>query len=348
MSAQNSRIYSIQAGRGIAAIMVVIYHCYIIMKQPEYGGHYIFKTFSEFGLLGVNFFFVLSGFIILMAHKKDIGKNDAAAKYATKRAFRIYPVYWIWLLCYIIAGILGFGHPDFSNDLGSFLNAITLIWMFPQEGALPLKVAWTLFYEVQFYILFISFIYSRALGIIVFSIWSALILLDLMGVAKFGHISSAWNIHFLLGMLAYVMYERMKANYGVSALIIGISLLLSLVYYQIVQGNDMKNLRSDLLVIAAISFSFIVYAIASIEKQRSVRVASFWKLLGDASYSIYLIHSAAISATLIVIKKIGLMDYIPKEATFIALAISSTIAGLVCYLIVEKSIMANLGKFNKK
>ncbi|NBQ54213.1 MAG: acyltransferase, partial [Proteobacteria bacterium] len=46
---------------------------------------------------GVDFFFVLSGFIILHAHMDDIGRPARLGRYLWRRAVRVYPIYWICL-----------------------------------------------------------------------------------------------------------------------------------------------------------------------------------------------------------------------------------------------------------
>ncbi len=72
--------------RGLAALSVVVYHTYIILMEPQYGGHVLFAPVARHGVLGVSFFFVLSGFIISSAHWRDIGQPAAISRYAVRRA----------------------------------------------------------------------------------------------------------------------------------------------------------------------------------------------------------------------------------------------------------------------
>lgn len=89
----HARMDLIQVGRGIAAMMVVLFHLGGAMSAEKYFGDLTYIRLFRFGSAGVEFFFVLSGFIIMYAHQKDIGRPDALAYYARRRAVRIYPSY---------------------------------------------------------------------------------------------------------------------------------------------------------------------------------------------------------------------------------------------------------------
>ena len=87
------KITSLQVFRALAAIVVVLFHITIYaqekLKHALLGG-----TFS-FGHTGVDFFFVLSGFIIFYAHHDVFGDRSQLRTYAFKRFIRIFPIYWI-------------------------------------------------------------------------------------------------------------------------------------------------------------------------------------------------------------------------------------------------------------
>lgn len=100
---------TLQAGRGIAAISVAAYHLSITMGNPRYGGNAAFQAYTNAGDRGVDFFFVLSGFIILFAHIADIGHPEACGRYAYRRFARLFPIYWLYtaifvLLLFVVGG----------------------------------------------------------------------------------------------------------------------------------------------------------------------------------------------------------------------------------------------------
>ena len=72
---------SLQAGRAIAAILVVLYHLGGNIAKEKYFGIKMFSVPFSFGGSGVEFFFVLSGFIILAAHRDDIFKPHKFLNY---------------------------------------------------------------------------------------------------------------------------------------------------------------------------------------------------------------------------------------------------------------------------
>jgi peptidoglycan/LPS O-acetylase OafA/YrhL len=69
---------SLQACRAAAAILVVLYHTsHGIFRLPRYFEHKPFGPVFDFGFAGVDFFFVLSGFIMMHVHAADIGRPSA-------------------------------------------------------------------------------------------------------------------------------------------------------------------------------------------------------------------------------------------------------------------------------
>jgi exopolysaccharide production protein ExoZ len=85
----SNKIQSLQAFRGFAALAVLFYHC---AQRGDI--HSPFLQLPLMGYLGVDFFFVLSGFIIMYAHMRDPRTFTAVKTYLFKRITRIYPAYW--------------------------------------------------------------------------------------------------------------------------------------------------------------------------------------------------------------------------------------------------------------
>ncbi len=79
------KLWSIQAMRGVAALAVVALHVYVIYLRPDYGQVIAFAPILSKGWVGVNLFFVISGFIIMNAHAKDIGRPSRIPRYLWQR-----------------------------------------------------------------------------------------------------------------------------------------------------------------------------------------------------------------------------------------------------------------------
>lgn len=163
------KLQSIQALRGVAALLVVFFHARALemkgiaanglTEQPLIGG-----LFTN-GFAGVDLFFVISGFIMVFVTRDGLNGLKPAASFLFARVTRIYPVWWAFVGCmtiYMLAahGVSGqsegwqkaaFGHPMVPYLVKSFL-------LVPQEPFPVLNVGWTLIHEVYFYIVFALFL----------------------------------------------------------------------------------------------------------------------------------------------------------------------------------------------
>lgn len=138
--------------RFIAVVMILLYH----YDWPVFG-HAMQAVFHQL-YLGVNVFFVLSGFLIYYNYGKEAGLNKPfLKKYYTNRVARIIPLYYILVTFTFIVTYLG--QPDRAHLLSiyllnlSFLKGFSSWYMF--SGIYP---AWSLTPEMTFYVLF-PFIY---------------------------------------------------------------------------------------------------------------------------------------------------------------------------------------------
>jgi exopolysaccharide production protein ExoZ len=165
------RIKSLDAGRGIAALLVVQFH---ITCPFIDGGHQIHKDeflykIGHYGNLGVTFFFVLSGFLITLSaiglFRHNVGHG--IRKYCRARVRRIFPPYWACLALVLTMGLLSMFTQSYIGrftrgisllDPMMWLTNLTLSWLpFGQKELL--SVSWTLCYEVAFYLM-IALIYA--------------------------------------------------------------------------------------------------------------------------------------------------------------------------------------------
>jgi exopolysaccharide production protein ExoZ len=347
---KKSGLTSVQALRGLAALGVVLYHTSLIMRQPQYGSHSIWPETLEYGKLGVNLFFVLSGFIILKAHIGDAGQPSRLSKYLYRRVVRIYPVYWIFLTLYILAAAVHFGFPDFSWAPGSLLQAYTLLPLNADirlplhELILPLKVAWTLAYEIEFYLLFVIAIFSARLALIVASIWLVAILVQATQAPQpVNGLFSTWNLYFLAGMAVLWLSDRIPMSVGHGVLAGG--LILWCICPMIFSSRDMV-IVSKVSIAAYFVLAFALILLGSVTLERRGFVAPVvLQVLGDASYSIYLVHSAAISGVLIFARPLQLIARIGPYATYFLVFLIAVAAGVAAYFLIERPLLRSLRKF---
>ena len=107
---------SLQAGRAMASILLVLYHntCCVFDVRKYWSRNPTGRAFHFGGWASFDYFFVLSGFILLHVHNKDLGDRSSFRGYLWRRFTRIYPIYWI-----ILATLLGayFAFPTLGQVL---------------------------------------------------------------------------------------------------------------------------------------------------------------------------------------------------------------------------------------
>ena len=189
------KLAGIEAGRGIAAIGVVLCHVALILTKTSDAQTSV--GVFQIGRAGVDFFFVLSGFIIAYAHREDIGCPARLGHYLSRRLFRIMPTYWIALALTLMLG--GYTLPAFDMARAALL--------LPSSHGLPVIVAWTLQYELVFYVAFSFLIVCKKLGVSVLVLWLVWILASLWGQ------NSPWVPQFLFGPLNIEFFLGMGAAY---------------------------------------------------------------------------------------------------------------------------------------
>lgn len=289
-------IFSVQAARGIAAAMVVFYHAASMFALPKYGNMDVWAGWGNLGKHGVDFFFVLSGFIIYHVHREDIGQAKSLGVYAWKRAVRIYPIYWFFLALFLALNFVG-GSFRFTDPGSELATALTLVRFSSAQP--PLQVAWTLFHEIAFYALFAVLIVSKRAGIVVFSIWTAAIIVMHQLVATNSPTAltvmyDAINIDFLLGMGVAYIARPVSASAGRALFALGFAGFITTfaLWKQDWFGETFASVGYG--VAAAI----ILFSIVGMEIGGSLRTNALFKRMGDATFTIYLSHSIVLSILL--------------------------------------------------
>ena len=289
-SAGNSlseKLEILQVYRGIAALMVVIHH-----SVPSLGYYhdiqYDFLTFlASVGKYGVDFFFVLSGFIICYSNYSKATGSKAYSKYLTKRLLRVYiPYLPIGLAIYAAYWLIpSLSNSDRNTDL---FTSITLI----PVGTPALSVAWTLSFELLFYILFSLFFISKKTWEYFVGVWLISIVVVSYFIERsetgwfFDFLFSPYNLEFISGYLVCRLsfdfkYKPSTAFY-ILASAFGV-LFLVLKFYHI----DFFYFSTNITF--AVFASFLIYY--TVHQLNYIRFFAFFLLLGNISYSLYLVHN---------------------------------------------------------
>lgn len=346
---------SLQLCRALAALCVVLYHCSGNLAKPGYFGAAA-KPFEEWfwfgGDAGVAFFFVLSGFIIHHVHAKDLGHAEQLAPYVAKRLIRIYPTYLlVFMGVYAAAWLAPAMRDKLPTDLHVLLKALLLLPQDPQvvggTGAPVLVVAWSLQYELLFYLLFAAGIVStRALMLA-----SAVLAVCVAAGAMFGplqfplsYFSNYLIALFFMGMAASNAHQRQVLKRGARPLsAFAALLLLALAAWATAWREGYTKPVFDLAY--GLFSALLVLALVQLEEQahRPWRIGP-WAGLGDASYALYLMHFPLVA---LLCKASVLL--LPRTTTGAGVALVMTVACCVLAAVmfhraVEKPILQWLGR----
>ncbi len=302
------KLDSLQIGRGVAALLVVLVHLDAFVPL-SLGAAFADRWFVA-GFAGVDFFFVLSGFIIWHRHAADIGQPERLADYAWRRLVRIYPVYWIVTLVLLT---VYFFVPRFGlGDETSPHIIITSLLLIPTYRSPIIFSGWTLIHEMWFYLLFAGLIAVRGRWFRwLVGAWVAVTTAFALAVwppQLIAHdpwlklVCSPLNWEFALGCLAAWWLRRAVPSAGCCRVLftLGVSFLTA---YCVAMAVGLRFHAVRELICGLSSFLMVLGA-AGWElgaRIRSDGVAPTLPrglvFLGDASYAIYLLHGPVLSAT---------------------------------------------------
>ena len=135
-----NKIQNIQALRGIAVLSVVFFH--LLTIEQKYGGsRTILPDLFQFGLFGVDLFFVISGFVMVTVTRGKFQIPRQALRFIYHRVARIYPTYWVYSILVLIVFLL---QPSWvNNSLGNQVDILSSFLLFPSRNLPLVMVGWS-------------------------------------------------------------------------------------------------------------------------------------------------------------------------------------------------------------
>lgn len=290
------RLYALDAVRITAALVVVLYH-YVALGTAWglSGTQHLFpalRPLALYGWLGVEIFFIVSGFVICMsAWGRTVGD------FATSRISRLFPAYWAGIaFTVLVVWIL----PEVWR-MGGWTDILVNITMFQEGLGVPNldHAYWTLFEELKFYALFALVIrvgVTYRTCIVFIALWTAAGVVAPATDFQLLHFFAIpqYSPYFIAGVAFYLM-RRFRPS-GLLWGIVGCQFLLAQNY---IRGRMVTNLGSELgerLAIwpAQLIITIGFLAMAAIAVGRLDRIQWRWlSTVGAITYPLYIIHMTA-------------------------------------------------------
>ncbi len=344
---ERRKFESLQAGRGIAALMVLLAHIGgFIGGEAGLWQQTVLGSWLTLGGRGVDFFFVLSGIVILSAHWDDLDHPSRIGIFLWKRFRRIYPIYWLFLIPTVMKQmVVDDGYVATQRNPFVILSGFLLVHI--RSLGVNLLPSWTLFHEVLFYMLFSVLLLNRRLGLLLGTAWFATSLLFLSVHAFYVEPSSYLEmlfspLHLLFGfgmIGSWMLYNGYAPTHG-GVLLAGLALFLAGFVTKGALHLDPPWVR----LVADAGMALAVITAAEREHLGKFRVPHILSFFGDASYSIYLSHFMVIS----VISRAGFRYdqrwHLPIGIWMLIMFVSAVLFGVLVHLYIERPLLGLLGR----
>jgi peptidoglycan/LPS O-acetylase OafA/YrhL len=340
--ASMKRLPNIQILRACAALMIVIYHCGLESSHmaDSLGRSRLFDE-SSFGS-GVPLFFAISGFIMVVTSANAFGSASAAREFMRRRLIRIVPLYWAaTTVSLAVALVVPSLLPKVAGGNFAYVAASYLFWPYTRltGDVRPLATpGWTLNLEMLFYVIFaIALLFSCRKGLsLLFGSLGLLVAARVSGLLP-GVALNFWGdpivLGFLFGAAVGILYNR-----GVRLSLTWTLMFLAIGFAVLLQPWRPSGGESDLLRRLADSIpSTIVVAAFALGPQvnESRRLWLVPLLIGDASYSLYLVHPYLVWPLCLVWLKVPVLSRLPLWS-FVGVGIVIALVGaVVSYQCVE-------------
>jgi exopolysaccharide production protein ExoZ len=335
---KSQALQSIQILRAVAALGVLVYHT--SRELAERTG--LTGPLSDIvvGGAGVDLFFVISGFVMVYASQALFAQPGAPRYFLLRRIVRIVPLYWATTLLLLL--YMGAAHRALPPGIESWTGVVAsfAFWPYPRTDGVIAPIhalGWTLNYEMFFYAVFAGALVLRR-GAAIAAIVALFVAMVIVNAAyplrqPLGFWCNPIIIEFCFGMLIAAAYEQgfRLTRSGTCALLVvavaGYALPVAIGYWP-----SLRWLQWGVPSAALVAALALADATPS-----SGALARGFAFLGDASYSLYLVHPFTIP---LVRRAMGpWLELAPARWLYPLVLIATAIAAaILSYLMFEKPI----------
>ena len=285
-----TRVNEIDGLRFLAALMVVFFHYAFrgyaaddlsVMPYP------LLAPLSKYGYLGVNLFFMISGFVILMS-----ASSGSLRAFAVSRFVRLYPAFWA--CCTItFAAIVALGGTHFSATMGQYLANMTMLSGFFNVPSVD-GAYWSLFVEIRFYALVALILRMGRIqqAPIFIACWlMASIALEIRPIGKISYLLvSDYSVYFISGATYYLIWSKGLSLTRIGMLFLSWGLAVFQALDDVPNFERHYNTHMNNLVVAGCTTSFFLVMYLVAIRQTGFWGRHRWTVAGSLTYPLYLLH----------------------------------------------------------
>ena len=293
MNSSQTKLDGIQTLRGIAALVVAVFH-FSVLERTFYGPDLLMPAFAGYGRAGVDLFFVISGFIMVLVSGNATSGARSAFEFLVKRAIRIYPPYWIVTLIVIAIWWLSSGQ-QFAMLIGKDPNWIASFTLWPQDRYPVLLVGWTLIHEMYFYLIFAALLFAPIAwrrGLLLF--WALVVIAAAFtrfepGTAVAKVVLSPLTLEFILGGFIALVRPRVSGFFWSALFLSVIWVVASVALLGFAPTHEQFEEAWPRVMVFGPASAFLVFAFTDPNRVRVWPTSLV--ALGDASYALYLLQA---------------------------------------------------------
>ena len=303
--------------RGVAALLVVWYH---IFEGFQFAGNKPVIDFINHGYLAVDFFFILSGFVVGYAYDNRWGKTLTLGGFFRRRLIRLQPMVImgavIGAVSFLLSGMERWDGTHATLWL-TFLAFVCGCLMLPALPGMPREVrgngemfplngpCWSLFFEYVgniVYALFIRRLSTRLLALLSFALCCALTWFAVTDQSGYGSIGVGWTVDrtnilggslrmlcpFTMGLLLSRIFKPI--HYARGAFWTSAALLLIIFHIPYIYSDGALSLNGVFEAACIIAVFPLVVWYAASGKTTDIASTRICRFLGDISYPLYIVH----------------------------------------------------------
>ena len=303
--------------RGVAALLVVWYH---VFEGFQFAGNKPVIDFINHGYLAVDFFFILSGFVVGYAYDSRWGKTLTLGGFFRRRLIRLQPMVImgavIGAASFLLSGMERWDGTHATLWL-TFLAFVCGCLMLPALPGMPREVrgngemfplngpCWSLFFEYVgniVYALFIRRLSTRLLAVLSFALCCALAWFAVTAQSGYGSIGVGWTVDrtnilggslrmlcpFTMGLLLSRIFKPI--HYARGAFWTSAALLLIIFHVPYIHSDGALSLNGIFEAACIIAVFPLVVWYAASGKTTDIASTRICRFLGDISFPLYIVH----------------------------------------------------------